>query len=216
MTIPRTEAATVEPCEDDACPYTEGVRGGYRGIDRADVHFPFGHGLGYASFELEVLEVTAGDVTAVLRHVSGPGGSAVVQVYGSEPSRLLAFEKRFLDEGDEDVVSLRFRGAASEVAVGFSSFETTTYAVQGGAGDGFRRDLNWWILVIGPPILVFSIIGWLLFRDRKRRRAEERTRSSERRRSLELTATFRPGDSAADGAFFSIPLDDSEEKPQFV
>ena len=68
--------------------------------------------------------------------------------------------------------------------------------------------------MVGPPILVFSIIGWLLFRDRKRRRAEEQTRSSERRRSLELTATFRPGDSAADGAFFSIPLD--EEKPQFV
>ena len=83
-----------------------------------------------------------------------------------------------------------------------------------GVGAGFRRDLNWWVLVIGPPILVFSIIGWLLFRDRKRRRAEEQTRSSERRRSLELTATFRPGDSAADGAFFSIPLD--EEKPQFV
>ena len=80
--------------------------------------------------------------------------------------------------------------------------------------DAFRRDATWWILVIGPPILVFSIIGWLLFRDRKRRRAEELTRSSERRRSLELTATFRPGDSAADGAFFSIPLD--EEKPQFV
>ena len=214
VTIPRSEAATVQPCEDDACPYTEGVRGGYRGIDRADVHFPFGHGLGYSTFELEVLEVTAGAVTAVLRHVSGPGGSAVVQVYGSEPSRLLAFEKRFLDEGDEDVVSLRFRGAASEVSVGFSSGETTTYAVQGGAGDGFRRDATWWILVIGPPVLVFSVIGWLLFRDRKRRRAEEQTRSSERRRSLELTATFRPGDSAADGAFFSIPLD--EEKPQFV
>ena len=95
VTIPRTEAATVQPCEDDACPYTEGVRGGYRGIDRADVHFPFGHGLGYATFELEVLEVTAGHVTAVLRHVAGPGGSAVVQVYGSEPSRLRAFEKRF-------------------------------------------------------------------------------------------------------------------------
>ena len=109
---------------------------------------------------------------------------------------------------------LQFHGAAAEVAVGFSSGETTTYAVQGGAGDGFRRDLNWWVLVVGPPILVFSIIGWLLFRDRKRRRAEEQTRSSERRRSLELTATFRPGDSAADGAFFSIPLD--EEKPQFV
>ena len=64
------------------------MRGGYRGIDRADVHYPFGHGLSYATFELEVLEVTAGDVTAVLRHVAGPGGSAVVQVYGSEPSRL--------------------------------------------------------------------------------------------------------------------------------
>ena len=104
MTIPRAEAATVQPCEDDACPYTEGVRGGYRGIDRADVHYPFGHGLSYATFELEVLEATAGDVTAVLKHVAGPGGSAVVQVYGSEPSRLLAFEKRFLDEGDEDVL----------------------------------------------------------------------------------------------------------------
>ena len=126
-------------------PHTEGVRGGYRGIDRAGVHFPFDHGLGYATFELEVLEVTAGDVTAVLKHVAGPGGSAIVQVYDSSTSRLLALEKRFLDEGDEDVLSLRFRGAASEVAVGFSSGDTTTYAVQGGAGDGFRRDLNWWI-----------------------------------------------------------------------
>ena len=45
--------------------------------------------------------------------------------------------------------------------------------MQGGAGDWFRRDATWWILVIGPPILVFSIIGWLLFRDRRRRRAEE-------------------------------------------
>ena len=100
-----------------------------------------------------------------------------------EPSRLLAFEKRFLDEGDEDVVSLRFHGSVSEVAVGFSSGEATTYAVQGGAGAGFRRDLNWWVLVIGPPILVFSIIGWLLFRDRKRRRAEEAT-AVERRPAL--------------------------------
>ena len=109
-------------------------------------------------------------------------------------------------------MSLRFHGSVSEVAVGFSSGEATTYAVQGGAGAGFRRDLNWWVLVIGPPILVFSIIGWLLFRDR-RGAAEEQTRvERERRRSLELTATFRPGDSAADGAFFSIPLD--EEKLQ--
>ena len=73
----------------------EGARGGYRGIDRADVHFPFGHGLGYATFELEVLEVTAGGrhrgaaPRVRSRRISSRAG------HGSEPSRLLAFEKRF-------------------------------------------------------------------------------------------------------------------------
>ena len=99
VTIPRSEAATVQPCEDDACPYTEGVRGGYRGIDRADVHFPFGHGLGYSTFELVGVAATGGgdvvDVTAVLKHVSGPGGAAVVQVYAA--GRLRAFEKVFVE-----------------------------------------------------------------------------------------------------------------------
>ena len=127
MTIPRCEAATTPPCEDDACPYTEGVRGGYRGIDRADVHFPFGHGLGYASFELVDVAATGGgdvvDVTAILKHVSGPGGAAVVQVYAA--GRLRAFEKVFVEAAASwtskpVVVELQFRGAASEVAVGFS------------------------------------------------------------------------------------------------
>ena len=99
MTIPRTEAATVQPCEDDACPYTEGVRGGYRGIAAADVHYPFGHGLGYAAFELVDVAATGGgdvvDITAILKHVSGPGGAAVVQV--SAAGRLRAFEKVFVE-----------------------------------------------------------------------------------------------------------------------
>ena len=100
MTIPRAEAATVQPCEDDACPYTEGVRGGYRGIDRADVHYPFGHGLSYTTFELVDVVARGGedvvDVAAVLKHVSGPGGAAVVQVYAA--GRLRAFEKVFVEK----------------------------------------------------------------------------------------------------------------------
>jgi hypothetical protein len=211
VTIPRTEAATVQPCAMDTCPYTEGVRGGYRGMDASDAHYPFGHGLGYAIFDLDVLEVTGGetvDVTAVLRHVAGPGGSAVVQVYAS--GRLRAFEKVFLDEG-ERVVSLRFHSAVSEVSIGFSSLDVATYAVKGDDGL-FRRDTTWWILVMFPPFFVFSIIGCLLVRDRKRRQAEEQIRATQRRRSVELTATFRPGDSG--DAFFSLPTED--DKPEFV
>ena len=212
VTIPRTEAATVQPCETDTCPYTEGVRGGYRGMDASDVHFPFGHGLGYSTFELDVLEVTGGetlDVTAVLRHVAGPGGSAVVQVYAS--GRLRAFEKVFLDEG-ERVVSLRFHSAVSEVSIGFSSLNVATYAVKGADEGLFRRDTTWWIFVMFPPFFVFSIISCLLVRDRKRRQAEQQIRATQRRRSVELTATFRPGDSG--DAFFSLPTED--DKPEFV
>ena len=193
-------------------PYTEGVRGGYRGMDASHVHFPFGHGLGYSTFELDVLEVTGGetlDVTAVLRHVAGPGGSAVVQVYAS--GRLRAFEKVFLDEG-ERVVSLRFHSAVSEVSIGFSSLDVATYAVKGADEGLFRRDTTWWILVMFPPFFVFSIISCLLVRDRKRRQAEQQIRATQRRRSVELTATFRPGDSG--DAFFSLPTED--DKPEFV
>lgn len=101
--------------------YEEGVFIGYRHYDKAGITplFPFGHGLSYAEFVLEGLEVAAdgaggAKVRVTLRNVSDRDGATVVQVYvGDEaasvprPEReLKAFEKVALAAGDSRTLDI--------------------------------------------------------------------------------------------------------------
>jgi beta-glucosidase len=71
--------------------YREGVNVGYRGFDAAGVapRFPFGHGLGYTSFEYESLSLTSDgladgeplELRVKLRNAGTRPGKEVVQVY---------------------------------------------------------------------------------------------------------------------------------------
>jgi len=79
--------------------YDEGVFIGYRAFQRADVapRYPFGHGLGYTSWEYEDLSVDDRRVSVTVRNVGTRTGREVVQVYAgprtpdaSRPSRWLA------------------------------------------------------------------------------------------------------------------------------
>jgi beta-glucosidase len=103
------------PGVDGRAHYEEGVFVGYRAVTSRGPQpaFPFGHGLGYTTFEYEDLEVASGNGTSVaavsltVRNTGGRAGSEVVQVYVGElpapvptPSRqLAAFRKVFLEPG---------------------------------------------------------------------------------------------------------------------
>jgi beta-glucosidase len=98
VTIPAGENAVpvlhAQPRADDALDYTEGLLIGYRGYDAAgiDPAYPFGHGLGYATWEYESLECArwlpdGGDLelSVRVRNTGGRAGKEVVQAYLAEP-----------------------------------------------------------------------------------------------------------------------------------
>jgi beta-glucosidase len=111
------------PGADGEVRYEEGVFVGYRWYDTKDVpvRFPFGHGLSYSTFDVEVsdapVEHRGGEQTHVDVRVTNTGdrrGSEVVQCYvapsGSEVDRprkeLKAFAKTVLDAGATTSVTL--------------------------------------------------------------------------------------------------------------
>ncbi|MEE1753340.1 glycoside hydrolase family 3 protein [Streptomyces sp. SP18CS02] len=63
--------------------YDEGVFIGYRAWDRAGVApaYPFGHGLGYTTWEYESLEATPTTATVRVRNTGTRAGREVVQIY---------------------------------------------------------------------------------------------------------------------------------------
>jgi beta-glucosidase len=78
--------------EGGKTPYSEGVFMGYRGFDAAAVEpaFPFGHGLGYTSFEYGDLTAVAGagggaTVTLTVKNGGRRAGDEIVQVYVAPP-----------------------------------------------------------------------------------------------------------------------------------
>ena len=123
VTLPLSENDVIEPCDDVYCPYDEQLLTGYRG--GAPARFVFGHGLSYASFELVLANSTVDDAAATLeivaRHVAGPAGTVVVQLYAIKDGtdergrsgrnaplmQLKAFEKRELAPGAEARISFR-------------------------------------------------------------------------------------------------------------
>jgi beta-glucosidase len=109
------------PGEGGRVRYGEGVFVGYRGYDElgTDVLFPFGHGLGYTSFEYHDLVVSVdsegqADVEVTVRNSGDRTGSEVVQVYVGDPlasvrrppRELKGAAKVRLAPGDSDVVRI--------------------------------------------------------------------------------------------------------------
>jgi beta-glucosidase len=112
------------PGENGELRYGEGLFMGYRGYDRRAIapRFPFGHGLGYTTFEIGEPTVSAptfraGDVLTVSVPVTNTGaraGSEVVQCYVAPVSprlarpqkELKAFAKVRLETGETATVDL--------------------------------------------------------------------------------------------------------------
>ncbi|WP_336318162.1 beta-glucosidase family protein [Streptomyces lavendofoliae] len=85
--------------EDGELRYTEGLFTGYRAWDRAGTApaYPFGHGLGYTTWEYESLELTPDTATVRVRNTGTRPGREVVQLYVApvadpveRPARMLA------------------------------------------------------------------------------------------------------------------------------
>ncbi|MFT4157382.1 MAG: glycoside hydrolase family 3 C-terminal domain-containing protein [Microbacterium sp.] len=122
LSLDQTPAAQVRtyPGVDGQVFYDEGVFVGYRGFDAHELTpaYPFGHGLGYTSWEFEDLVVEAGDAadagTAVVtvRNAGERPGSTIVQVYAGDvqapvpmpPQQLAGFAKVSLEAGASERV----------------------------------------------------------------------------------------------------------------
>ncbi len=98
VTVPAAEADSpvlhATPVGDGVLTYDEGLLIGYRGYDAANraPRYPFGHGLGYTTWEYESLDCPAwlserGDLelTVRIRNSGSRPGKEVVQVYVAEP-----------------------------------------------------------------------------------------------------------------------------------
>ena len=143
--VPRDEADLVD-FDRDAETAHYGLLHGQWHLDAnaTDPHLPFGHGLGYTTFQIEQAQ-PEGDRVSVTVANSGPrSGSTVVQVYGSvpgsahqrPPKRLVGFAKVRLDAAesteaaipvDRSLLDLRIGGAwlredlPVEYAIGFDA-----------------------------------------------------------------------------------------------
>ena len=147
---PRDEADLVD-FDKHAAEVTYDLLHGQWDLDARGVepHLPFGHGLGYTTFQLGRAQRTADAVVVPLRNVGERAGSAVVQVYGTVPSsvhhrppkRLVGFRKIRLDAGagadlsipvDLRQLDIRIDGgwvtedAPVELSVGFDAATTQT------------------------------------------------------------------------------------------
>ncbi|WP_254207328.1 beta-glucosidase family protein [Nocardia alni] len=73
----------VTPDADGALVYREGVHIGYRAWLRADVRpaYPFGHGLGYTTWEMDDLTVQGRTAAVTVRNTGDRAGKHVVQAY---------------------------------------------------------------------------------------------------------------------------------------
>ncbi|MEU3371437.1 glycoside hydrolase family 3 C-terminal domain-containing protein [Streptomyces sp. NPDC006660] len=82
VSLARAPVTQVCPA-DGQLPYEEGLFIGYRAYDRAGVApaYPFGHGLGYTTWEYESLEVTPAHATVRVRNTGERAGRETVQIY---------------------------------------------------------------------------------------------------------------------------------------
>jgi beta-glucosidase len=98
VTIPADENSVpvlhAKPSSDGSLDYTEGLLIGYRGYDAAGIApaYPFGHGLGYTTWEYESLDCArwlpdGGDLelSVLVRNTGSRPGKEIVQAYLAEP-----------------------------------------------------------------------------------------------------------------------------------
>ncbi|AXG82449.1 glycosyl hydrolase [Streptomyces paludis] len=110
---------------DDELHYTEGVFIGYRAWERSGAvpAYPFGHGLGYTTWEYETLTATPEEATVRLRNTGARTGRETVQIYLSavndpveRPARWLAgFAQAEADPGESVEVRVPLRRRAFEI-----------------------------------------------------------------------------------------------------
>ncbi|MET7339415.1 glycoside hydrolase family 3 C-terminal domain-containing protein [Nonomuraea sp. NPDC005650] len=83
---------------DGVVAYDEDIHIGYRAWLRAGAEpaYPFGHGLGYTSWELSGLTATPDGVSVTVRNTGGRAGKQVVQVYLSRESSAVDRPERWL------------------------------------------------------------------------------------------------------------------------
>jgi beta-glucosidase len=91
-TFPVTDAGVLSPVPgpDGALEYAEGTAIGYRHYAPEDVAYPFGHGLGYTTWEYESV-TAAGSATGTVaeitvRNTGNRRGREIVQCYASGPA----------------------------------------------------------------------------------------------------------------------------------
>ncbi len=143
--VPRDEADLVD-FDRDAETARYGLLHGQWHLDAngTDAHLPFGHGLGYTTFQIEQARLEGDRVTVTVANTGTRSGSTVVQVYGRvtdsaherPPKRLVGFAKVRLDAAesteaaipvDRSLLDLRIGGAwlredlPVEYAIGFDA-----------------------------------------------------------------------------------------------
>ncbi|MEU4710214.1 glycoside hydrolase family 3 C-terminal domain-containing protein [Nocardia salmonicida] len=106
-----------KPAADNALPYTEGIHIGYRAWLKSGVApaYPFGHGLGYTSWELVDLTVSGHTATVTVRNIGERSGRQVVQAYLSRTDGAIDRPVRWL---------------AGFAAVGAGAGETVTATIE--------------------------------------------------------------------------------------
>ncbi|GAA1529842.1 glycoside hydrolase family 3 C-terminal domain-containing protein [Actinomadura kijaniata] len=119
-TFPATEEGILLPWpKDGVLEYSEGAAIGYRHYAADDVAFPFGHGLGYTTWEYEALTVSGGVAEVTIRNAGGRDGREVVQVYAHGPDvpvRLAGFATVDVPAGGHATVRVELDGALPEGA----------------------------------------------------------------------------------------------------
>ncbi|NYF09208.1 beta-glucosidase [Leifsonia sp. AK011] len=127
------------PGENNVVRYGEGVFVGYRYYETVDVpvRYPFGHGLGYTTFEFSDLVASGSSASVRVTNTGSRSGSHVVQLYVgpaaspvSRPVReLRGFEKVMLEPGASMVVTFELDDRA------FAYWDTLTdgWLVHGGS-----------------------------------------------------------------------------------
>ncbi|WP_327140302.1 beta-glucosidase [Nocardia sp. NBC_01327] len=91
-----------KPAADNSLPYTEGIHIGYRAWLKSGVApaYPFGHGLGYTTWELSEVTVSGHTATVTVRNTGERTGRQVVQAYLSRADSAVDRPVRWLSGFD--------------------------------------------------------------------------------------------------------------------